>query len=65
MVILKVDGMTCGGCAKSVEAIIRRVDPQAVVKVDLANGRVEAETNASVEVLSKAVTAGGYDAHQA
>lgn len=62
MVILKVEGMTCGGCAASVEKAILRADPTAKVKIDLPTGRVEAESRASTAELTAAVEAAGYDA---
>jgi copper chaperone len=65
MVVLNVQGMTCGGCAASVEKIIRRADPAAIVRVDLASGRVEAETSAEAAMLAEAVSAAGYQAKAA
>lgn len=62
MVVLKVEGMTCGGCAASVERAILRADPFAKVKIDLTTGRVEAESRASATELAAAVKAAGYDA---
>ncbi|HEX2727451.1 MAG TPA: heavy-metal-associated domain-containing protein, partial [Beijerinckiaceae bacterium] len=37
-VMMKVDGMTCEGCADTVRRTIRRLDPQAEVTVDLGRG---------------------------
>lgn len=62
MIALTVEGMTCSGCAASVERVIRRVDPGAGVKVELATGRVEVETSAPADRLAQAVTAAGYQA---
>ena len=49
----------------AVERVIKRVDPAAGVKVDLASGRVEVETEAAAEALAEAVTAAGYGARPA
>jgi copper chaperone len=65
MIVLNVEGMTCGGCAASVEKIIRRADPDARVRVDLASGRVEAETSAEAGKLAEAISAAGYQAKAA
>lgn len=65
MIALNVEGMTCTGCSASVERVIRRVDPAAGVRVDLATGRVEVETSAPAERLAEAVTAAGYQARPA
>ncbi len=36
----KVSGMTCGGCARSVENAIRAVNPAAEIAVDQPKGMV-------------------------
>jgi copper chaperone len=61
MITLNVEGMTCGGCAASVEKVIKKADPAAQVQVDLATGIVKAETVAAAEQLAKAITAAGFD----
>lgn len=62
MVTLQVTGMTCDGCARAVEKIIKTKDPQAAVAVDLAAGRVEAKTALSAAALAQAIEAAGYGA---
>ncbi|ALK08234.1 heavy-metal-associated domain-containing protein [Blastochloris viridis] len=62
MVTLTVTGMTCGGCAATVEKLIKREDAAAKVAVDLASGRVEADTSAPAEVLIKAIEDAGFGA---
>lgn len=62
MITLEVTGMTCGGCAAAVERVIKTADRQAAVKVDLASGRVEAETMAPAAALVSAIGAAGYTA---
>jgi copper chaperone len=59
---LQVSGMTCQGCVNAVTRIVQKKDPAANVKVDLASGRLEAETAAAVEELARAISAGGYEA---
>lgn len=65
MVKLQVTGMTCDGCAKSVERVIKAQDPRASVKVDLGSGRVEADTAAAPAALVAAIEAAGYGAKPA
>lgn len=65
MIVLTVEGMTCSGCSAAVERVIKRIDPAAGVKVDLANGRVEVETSATATKLAEAVTSAGYGARPA
>ncbi len=57
-----VAGMSCGGCAKAVEKIILKSDPNGKVSVDLEKAKVEAETSADPAALAAAMTAGGYPA---
>ena len=40
MIDFKVQGMTCGGCARGVTNALQRVDANAVVNVDLARKTV-------------------------
>lgn len=65
MVTLQVTGMTCDGCAKAVERIIKAQDPHASVKVDRGSGRVEADTAATPAALAAAIEAAGYGAKPA
>jgi copper chaperone len=60
--VFKIEGMSCGGCVTAVEKIVRRVDPQAQIKVDLAAARAEVATQASHEAVSEALTKAGYEA---
>ena len=59
-----VSGMTCGGCGRSVEMIIQKQDAASKVTVDLASGRVEAETSADPTAVAAALTAAGFPAKQ-
>jgi copper chaperone len=61
-VVLNVSGMTCEGCAKAVTRVVRRIDPQASVAVDLASGRVAIQTGVSAAALAAAISKSGYPA---
>ena len=61
-IIIDVKGMTCQGCVNAVTKIVKRADPQANVKIDLASGRADVKTSAAPEVIAKAISAGGYEA---
>jgi copper chaperone len=65
MLTLQVTGMTCNGCAKAVEGIIKRQDPGASVTVDVGSGRVDARTAAAPAALIQAIEAAGYGAKAA
>jgi copper chaperone len=60
--VFSVAGMSCGGCASAVEKIVKRVDPEAQVKVDLATARADVTTQAAPETVSQALTKAGYEA---
>jgi copper chaperone len=55
---LRIDSMTCGGCARSVTKAIQSVDPSARVEADPASRTVKVETTATaaaiLQVLEKA-----------
>lgn len=59
-VIYKVEGMSCQGCAASVEKAIRAAAPGAIVSVDLAAGEVSVE-GASERQVAQAVDDSGFD----
>ena len=60
MLRLNVEGMSCGGCARSVTKAIKAIDPQAEVRIDLERKSVEADTSADPGAVSKAITDAGY-----
>jgi len=62
---LNIDGMSCGGCVKSVTRILADIDGVAKAEVSLENKNAviefdPAKTNAAA--LIDAVEDGGYDA---
>lgn len=62
-IVLKIDGMSCGGCAASVEKALR-ANGASDVRVDLPTGKafVRAPEGASAEGFRKAVDDAGYEA---
>ncbi len=62
MITLNVTGMTCEGCARAVERIIKTQDPKAAVSIDVGSGRVEARTAVPPAALVQAIEAAGYGA---
>ncbi|MDR0479499.1 MAG: cation transporter [Burkholderiaceae bacterium] len=55
-----VTGMTCNHCEQAVTRAVKQVDPQAQVKIDRAQNRVEVQSDASRDVLAKAIAEEGY-----
>ena len=58
---LKVDGMTCGGCAASVTRALQRLDSNARVDVDLPNKSVKVEMSTHLDAVKKAIEDAGYE----
>jgi copper chaperone len=58
--VFKVEGMSCGHCVGAVTNAVKSVDPQAQVKVDLASGRVEVQSQQDAAAIAKAIADEGY-----
>lgn len=59
---LRIEDMTCGGCAKSVTAAITSVDPGAKVEANPAARTVKVEASASEDQILKVLDQAGYPA---
>lgn len=55
-----VTGMTCGHCEKAVTRAIQQIDPQAQIKIDRSQNRVEVQSQQPREALAKAIAEEGY-----
>ncbi|MDP1657441.1 MAG: heavy-metal-associated domain-containing protein [Hylemonella sp.] len=56
----EVTGMTCGHCEKAVTRAIQQLDPQAQVKIDRSQNRVDVQSEQPREVLAQAIAEEGY-----
>jgi copper chaperone len=56
----QVAGMSCGHCVRAVEEAVQGVDPNAQVKVELAQGQVQVESAQPREALAAAIAEAGY-----
>jgi copper chaperone CopZ len=61
-IILSISGMTCGGCARSVELILSKVPGVERVEVGLAHGHAVVEGAAHPEALVDALADAGWSA---
>lgn len=59
---LRVEGMTCGGCAKSVTKAIQSIDPGAKIETDPAARTVKVETTATQAAVCEVLAEAGYPA---
>ena len=57
----RINGMTCGGCAKHVEKALRSVPGVTGVIVDVAKGAATVEGEASFEAMAACVANAGYE----
>jgi copper chaperone len=57
----QVKGMTCGHCVRAVTEAVKSVDQQADVKVDLASGKVEVQTQQDRGAIARAIAEDGYE----
>ena len=55
-----VTGMTCGHCEKAVTRAIQDADPQAQVKIDRSQNKVDVESTQPRDTLAKAIAEEGY-----
>lgn len=62
MLELKVENMTCGGCARRVTKSVQALDGNAKVEVDLAAKKLRVDSSADPQALVAAVTEAGYPA---
>jgi len=63
-IVLKVQGMTCGGCVKSVENVLRAVSGVQQVQVSLenANARIDYDAQKTDAAMFKdAIEDAGYE----
>lgn len=58
---LQVEGMSCGGCVRSVTKSVQALDAKATVDVDLAAKKVRVDTQASLDAVQAAISDAGYD----
>ncbi|MDB5914891.1 MAG: copper chaperone [Ramlibacter sp.] len=56
----QVQGMSCGHCVGAVTQAVKSVDPQAQVKVDLASGKVEVQSQGAAAAITRAIEEEGY-----
>ena len=57
---LQVEGMTCGGCVRSVTRSVQAVDAGAKVDVDLKSKKVRIDTGAGLNAVTSAISDAGY-----
>lgn len=55
-----VQGMTCGHCEMAVRKAIQRLDAQAQVEIDRANGKVQVHSEQPRDSVAHAIAEEGY-----
>ena len=56
----EVQGMTCGHCERAVTSAIQQLDPEAQVRIDRAQNRVDVDSSQPREALAAAIAEEGY-----
>ena len=59
---LRVPGMACESCGKTITKAIQSIDPIAEVQTDPKSKQVTVESNASESSVREAIAAAGYPA---
>lgn len=61
--VLKVEGMSCGHCVKSIETSVGELNGVSAVKVDLATKEVtvEFDNETTIEQIKETIEDQGYD----
>lgn len=57
---LRVDGMTCSGCANSVKKAVQMVDSNAEVNIDMVSKTVSVKSDAALDEFKSAIDRAGY-----
>jgi copper chaperone len=63
MYTLKVEKMSCGGCAARVTRAVQALDRNAKIDVLLKDRLVHVESTEAVDVIAGAITSAGYPAN--
>jgi copper chaperone len=58
--LFDVQGMTCGHCEKAVTTAIRQLDPQAEVRIERSQNRVEVRSSQPRYAIAAAIREEGY-----
>ncbi|HVW50608.1 MAG TPA: cation transporter [Trinickia sp.] len=61
MIEFQVEGMSCQHCVSAVTKAIRALDSAALVEVNLENGRVRVQSQATSERIGSAIVDAGYE----
>ncbi len=61
MIELQVEGATCGGCVKSIENAVSRLDGISSVSFDLETGLLKVDGTVNKEQVEEAVTLAGFE----
>lgn len=60
-IVLKVEGMSCGGCSGSVNTVVGKIEGVDSVVADHDANSVTIEGNPDMEVVKAAITKAGFE----
>ena len=61
MLEVKVSGMSCQGCVRSVTNALKELDAQANVQVDLGNQIITIQTDKEASAVTETIEDAGYN----
>ena len=60
MIRLSIPDMSCGHCVGAVTQAVKKVDPDAILNIDLGGRTAAVETRIPPETLTEAIEQAGY-----
>jgi len=60
MISFTIKGMSCGHCAQQITQTIKKLDPLAIVTIDVPKARVDIDSQLPANDFEKAINATGY-----
>ena len=57
----EVKGMSCGHCVKAIKGAVLELEPDALVDVDLAAGKVRVTSDVAAETVRESIVEAGYE----
>lgn len=61
MYTFKVSGMSCQGCVKAINKVIKAKDSQADIQIDLERAEVKVDSQLDKDQLIECIDSAGFD----
>lgn len=57
----EVKGMSCSHCAKAIKTALLELEPDAVIDIDVAAGKVRITTEVPADTVKESIVEAGYE----